>query len=122
MAYNVRGGFMVKSKSRQKTIRLSDDEDVQRWTDNQKNFSQSINTAIHLVIDMCGEGDIHAAIRKMAIEKAGFSAREEKSVPKKEAMQTDNLRQDDSLAAKTPKPTKQDENSSDNPFSMFSSK
>lgn len=113
---------MVKSKSRQKTIRLSDDEDVQRWTDNQKNFSQSINTAIHLVIDMCGEGDIHAAIRKMAIEKAGFSAREEKSVPKKEAMQTDNLRQDDSLAAKTPKPTKQDENSSDDPFTMFSVK
>lgn len=113
---------MVKSKSRQKTIRLSADEDVLRWTDNQKNFSQSINTAIHLVIDMCGEGDINEAIRKMAIEKAGFSAREEKSVPKKEAMQTDNLQQSDSLASKTPEPTKQDENSSDDPFSMFSVK
>lgn len=113
---------MVKSKTRQKTIRLSDDEDVQRWTANQKNFSQSINTAIHLVIDMCGEGDIHAAIRKMAIEKAGFSAREAKSAPKQEAMQTDNSQQYKGSAPKPTKSDQQDENSSDDPFSMFSSK
>ena len=122
MVYNVRGGFMVQSKSRQKTMRLSADEDVLRWTANQKNFSQSVNTAIHLVIDMCGEGDINEAIRKMAIEKAGFSAREAKSDLKKEAMQTDNSQQ---YKGSTPKPTKsdqQDENSSDDPFSMFSSK
>lgn len=113
---------MVQSKSRQKTMRLSADEDVLRWTANQKNFSQSVNTAIHLVIDMCGEGDINEAIRKMAIEKAGFSAREEKSVPKKEAMQTDNSQQYKGSAPKPTKSDQQDENSSNDPFSMFSVK